>query len=89
MIITDSYVSISDVRDKTSSIIKSLNKIWTKIVLSQNKPVGVFLSVDTYNNLKKSSFLKEKATSDDIKAYKNSSHWNDWVEAFSFLKSLK
>jgi exosome complex RNA-binding protein Rrp4 len=89
MIVTDSYVSISDVRDKTSSVIKWLNKIGTKIVLSQNKPVWVFLSVDAYNNLKKVSFLKEKATEDDIKAYKESSHWTDWVEAFSFLKTLK
>jgi len=89
MIVADSYVSISDVRDKTSSVIKWLNKIGTKIVLSQNKPVWVFLSVDTYNNLKKSSFLREKATADDIKAYKESSHWKDSVEAFSFLKTLK
>jgi exosome complex RNA-binding protein Rrp4 len=89
MIVADSYVSISDVRDKTSSVIKWLNKVGTKIVLSQNKPVWVFLSVDTYNNLKKASFLREKATEDDIKAYKQSSHWKDWVEAFSFLKTLK
>jgi hypothetical protein len=26
---------------------------------------------------------------DDIKAYKESSNWKDWKEAFSFLKSLK
>ena len=89
MIIQDSYVSISDVRDKTSSVIKSLDTVGTKIVLSQNKPVGVFLSVDTYNNLKKASFLKQQATQDDIQAYKNSSHWSDGVEAFSFLDSLK
>lgn len=89
MIIADSYISISDVRDKTSSVIKSLNNVWTKIVLSQNKPVWVFLSIDTYNNLKKMSFLKEEATSDDIKAYKESSHWKDGVEAFSFLKTIK
>jgi hypothetical protein len=89
MIIADSYVSISDIRDKTSSVIKSLNNVWTKIVLSQNKPVWVFLSIDNYNNLKKYSFLKEKATEDDIKAYKESSHWSDGVEAFSFLNSLK
>jgi len=89
MIIADSYVSISDIRDKTTSIIKSLNNVWTKIVLSQNKPVWVFLSIDNYNNLKKCSFLKEKATECDIKAYKDSSHWSDGVEAFSFLQSLK
>ncbi len=89
MIVKESYVSISDVRDKTSTVIKSLDKVGTKIVLSQNKPVWVFLSVDAYNNLKKTSFLKEKATEDDINAYKKSSHWKDGVEAFSFLNSLK
>lgn len=89
MITQDSYVSISDVRDKTSSVIKWLNKVGTKIVLSQNKPVWVFLSIEKYNSLKKVSFLREKATKDDIKAYKESSHWQDWVEAFSFLKTLK
>ena len=89
MIIEDSYISISDVRDKTSSVIKSLHKTGEKIILSQNKPVWVFLSVEAYNNLKKVSFLQEKATEDDIKAYKESSHWKDGVEAFSFLKTLK
>ena len=89
MIIQDSYVSISDIRDKTSSVIKELNKIGTKIILSQNKPVWVFLSISKYNNLKKTAFLREQATKDDIKAYKESSHWSEWTEAFSFLKSLK
>lgn len=89
MITNDSYVSISDVRDKTSSVIKWLNKVGTKIVLSQNKPVWVFLSIDAYNNLKKVSFLREKATKSDIETYKQSSHWKNWVEAFNFLKTLK
>jgi hypothetical protein len=39
--------------------------------------------------MQKLNFEKEVATDEDIKAYKNSSHWNAWVEAFSFLKSLK
>lgn len=32
--------------------------------------------------------LEEKSTKDDIKAYKESSHWTEWVEAFSFLKTF-
>ena len=89
MIIEESYVSTSDVKDKTSTVIKWLNKVWTKILLSKNKPVWVFLSVNQYNNLKKSAFLKEKASEEDIKAYKQSFHWKNWVEAFGFLKKLK
>ncbi len=60
-----------------------------KIVLSQNKPIWVFLSIDEYNALKKVSFKQEKAMIEDIESYKNSSHWKEWVEAFSFLSSLK
>lgn len=89
MISENHYVSISDVRDRTTHVIKSLDAVGTKIVLSQNKPVGVFLSVEEYNNLKKLSFLHEKASSEDIQAYQKSSHATDGVEAFSFLQSLK
>ncbi len=88
MISTTSYVSISDLRDKTATIVKELPQ-WKKIILSQNKPVGVFMSVDEYNTLLKLSFYSEKASKEDIKAYKESSHWKDSVEAFSFLDNLK
>ncbi len=89
MITLDNFVSISDLRDKTSQVIKDVSKIWKKIVLSQNKPIWVFLSIEEYNALQKVAFEKEKATPEDIKAYKESSHWETWVEAFSFLSSLK
>jgi len=88
MISTTSYASISDLRDKTATIVKELPK-WKKIILSQNKPVGVFMSVDEYNSLLKLWFYRENATKDDIKAYQHSSHWKDSVEAFWFLDSLK
>lgn len=88
MITATSFVSISDLRDKTATIVKQLPK-WKKIILSQNKPVWVFMSVDEYNSLLKLNFPKEKATDQDIKSYKESSHWKDAVEAFSFLDNLK
>ena len=88
MISATSYVSISDLRDKTATIVKQLPQ-WKKIILSQNKPVGVFMSIDEYNALLKLSFYSEKATKNDIKAYKESTHWSDSVEAFWFLDSLK
>ena len=47
------------------------------------------MSVDEYNTLLKLSFYHEKATKDDIKAYKQSSHGKDCVEAFWFLDWLK
>lgn len=88
MILDKNFVSISDLRDKTSSVIKDINIVGKKIVLSQNKPIWVFLSIEEYNNMKKLSFEKDDATKDDIIAYKNSSHWNSWVDAFTFLENL-
>lgn len=89
MISENNYVSISELRDKTAKIVKDAQKSWKKIILSQNKPVWIFLSIEEYNALTKVAFEKEDATFDDIQAYKKSSHGKDAVEAFSFLDSLK
>ncbi len=89
MLIENNFVSISDLRDKTSLVMKDILIVGKKIVLSQNKPIWIFLSIEEYNSMQKVAFDKEKANDNDIKAYKESSHWIDWVEAFSFLESLK
>lgn len=88
MILEKNFVSISDLRDKTAQVVKEVSIVWKKIVLSQNKPIWVILSIEEYNNMQKLSFEKEKATQKDIKAYQKSTHWEDWVEAFGFLQSL-
>ncbi len=89
MIIEKNYVSISDLRDKTSQVLKDVSKVWKKIILSQNKPIWIFLSIEEYNTMQRVAFDREKATQKDIDAYKHSSHWQAWVEAFSFLDTLK
>ncbi len=89
MISEKNFVSISDLRDNTSRVIKEISLFWKKIVLSQNKPIWVFLSIEEYNIMQKLSFEKEKASIADIKAYSKSSHWDEGVEAFTFLESLK
>lgn len=89
MLTASSFASISDLRDKTASIVKQVNTTGKKIILSQNKPVGVFLSIDEYNALLKLSFPAEKATPQEIKAYQASSHGEEAVEAFAFLDALQ
>ncbi len=89
MITERNFVSISDLRDKTSSVVKDVNIFGKKIVLSQNKPVWIFLSIQEYNNMQKLSFEKEIATSEDITLYKKSTHGDSSVEAFSFLEKLQ
>lgn len=89
MLTASSFASISDLRDKTASIVKQVNTTGKKIILSQNKPVGVFLSIDEYNALLKLSFPAEKATPQEIKAYQASSHGEEAVEAFAFLDAFQ
>ena len=88
MITTTSFASISDLRDKTATIVKELPR-WKKIILSQNKPIAVMMSIEEYNMMLELWIKTAKATKEEIKAYKKSSHWKEWVEAFSFLSSLK
>ena len=88
MVLERNFTSVSNVRDKTSAFVKDVNKFWKKIVLSQNKPIFIALSIDEYNNMSKLNFEKEYATEENILAYKKSSHWNDSVDAFDFLDSL-
>ena len=88
MITTTDYASISDLRDKTTTIVKELPR-WKKIILSQNKPIAVIMSIDEYNMMLKLWFETDEATKEEINAYKKSSHWKEWVEAFSFLSTLK
>jgi len=89
MITSDNFCSISELRDKTSKVVKEAQKTGKKIILSQNKPVWVFLSIDEYNNLRKLWFGSEVASKSDKKAYAQSSHGTDGVDAFELLKSLK
>lgn len=77
MLTEQNFVSISDLRDHTSSVVKEVNLIGKKIVLSQNKPVGILLSIAEYNTMQKLNFEKEQATEEDIRAYANSSHGED------------
>ena len=89
MISADTYISISDVRDKTTTVMRDINQIWKKIILSQNKPIGVFLSIEEYNNMTKLAFPDALATPNEQKSFKQSSHWKDTVEAFDFLAKLQ
>ncbi len=88
MIRPSDYISISDLKNNTATIVRELPK-WKKIILSQNKPIAVIMSINEYNMMLELWIKTAKATKEEIKAYKKSSHWKEWVEAFSFLSSLK
>lgn len=88
MIQEDEFISISHLRDNTSTVVKKLPQVGKQIILSNNKPVGVFLSIESYNKLKKSQFPVSFMTAEEKTALKESSHGKDSVEALNFLKNL-
>ncbi len=88
MIRPSDYISISDLKNNTATIVREL-PIWKKIILSKNKPIAVIMSINEYNMMLKLWYKTAKATKEEIKAYKESTHWKEWVEAFSFLNTLK
>ena len=83
------FASISDLRDRTSLLLREIDASGKKIILSNNKPIAVMLSITEYNHMKKLSFESEPVSQEDIVAYKKSSHGTDGVEAFTFLDSLR
>ena len=84
--ISDKVISISELRNNATKIISGLKNSSEKYILVHNKPKAVLMDSDVYEFLE----LKgEIPTKDDIIDFKKSSHWEDWVEAFSFLETLK
>lgn len=58
-------------------------------ILNWKAEVSLEKSIENMWRFYLSPIKKEKETSGYIEMYKESSHWKDWIEAFSFLKSLK
>lgn len=84
-----------------SKIIKKLKKLWDNYkildwlweVLDDEKH-KTFVKTKLVKELVwilgfKIDFLEDSLSKNDIKSYKKSSHWTEWVEAFDFLKWLK
>ena len=49
--VTDQIISISDLRVKTSTYIKSLKDDWDKYIFINNKPKAVLVDVNRYEKL--------------------------------------
>ncbi len=95
--ITEQFVSITDLQRYTKKCLQDIDKVKQKIILSNNKPKAVILSLEEYNKLlsKKSSIEEVEPYEDEIEAIKQyeeeKKKWtylDDTVEAFSFLEKL-
>ena len=92
---TDSFISTSDLQKNTKKCFEWLDRIKKKVILSNNKPRAILISIDEYERLSHlSSVIPSVVPYDDellaIKSYeKREKEWKtEFVEAFSFLESL-
>jgi len=88
MIWDDSFVSISEMRDNTSNIFKTLPKTRKRFVMSKNKPIGVVMSIDEYNLSQIPAVEPDQweidAINEDLETMDDR-----WIDAFEFLEKLK
>lgn len=93
---TDSFISTSELQKNTKKCFEWLDKIGKKVILSNNKPRAILISVDEYDRLSrwKNIFPEVVPNNQEIQAIRNyeskKAKWeNTHVEAFSFLESIK
>jgi len=96
--IKDKVISISDLRSNATKIIESLPETGDQYIFIHNKPKAVLVDIDWFETVSK-KFNKHGIEyinpdifeMDVIKEYETKKKtWNlEYVEAFSFLDSLK
>jgi len=92
MIQDDNFVSISEVRDNTTTVFKTLPKAWRRFVMSRNKPVWVMMSMDEYNATQIPIVEPDQWEIDAIEKYEaDKKAWtiDEREDAFEFLKKLQ
>ncbi len=84
--IADQVVSISELRKNATKYVKKARDTkQAQYIFINNKPQWAIVNIEWLENVNK-YFVQ--AYPDDIQAFEESSHWEEWVEAFAFLESL-
>ena len=90
---TSSYVSVTDLQKQTKKALWNINRIKRKVILLNNKPHAMLLSLNEFNELTNSAWMPPYAFPDKwereaIAEYeKNPNKW-DWIDADVFFKDL-
>ena len=90
--IEQSYISVTDLQRNSKKCLSDINEIWKKMILSNNKPYAMIISLKEYSKLYS---LSEAVEPDEIetraikKYEKKKREWKlELVDAFEFLNSL-
>jgi len=55
MITSDSFISITNLQKNTKNCFKDIDKVWKKIVLSNNKPLAFIVSIKEMEKISRMS----------------------------------
>lgn len=92
--INDNFVSVTELQKKTKHTLWDINRTRRKIILLNNKPKAVLLSLDEFEELSSKSLndiptvIPDEWERKAIAEYEETSQLNEWIDADEFFKEL-
>ena len=91
------FFSSTELKNNTKSVLDTTDDLWEVIIMNNNKPKAVIISIKKYNNMNKyyiPEIEPDKWEKESIKEYeKQKKEWTlefiEWEEVFNYLNSLK
>lgn len=81
----NTFVSVTELQKNTKTCLWNINSVWRKIILSNNKPQAILLSLWEFYKLTnwKNNIFEDEPTQDEIKAINNyEKEKKDWKTKF-------
>lgn len=81
----NTFVSVTELQKNTKTCLSNINSVWRKIILSNNKPQAILLSLWEFYKLTnwKSNIFEDLPTEDEIEAINNyEKAKKDWKAKF-------
>lgn len=75
------FYSATDLKNNTKKVLDKSSELWEVIIMNNNKPKAVLMSIEKYNELNNRSIILEWDLNEDISEY--------WDDVSSFLNNLK
>lgn len=95
-ILENTFISVTELQKNTKTCLWNINSVWRKIILSNNKPQAIILSLWEFEKLTKwkKDLFEVEATQDEINAISNYEKAKkdgklEFISSDLFFKSLE
>jgi len=77
------FISITDLQKNTKFCLSDIKTVWKKVILSNNKPQAILLSLNEFFNLTNKEKTQDVPSKNEIKAINNYMElWKEWLLDF-------